>query len=348
MKVLFILKRREDFDPSKHTKLGLSTGLFNSASFVNDMLNEMGVESNLVVAIDNNEIDREVTLHKPTHVVIEALWVVPEKFAVLQKLHPNVIWIVRLHSELPFMAGEGIAMDWVGEYSSFKNVFVGINAPRMFKDMSIYLKIRNGNADKLISLSNYYPQVYKNPKVLDKTQEVVHIGCFGAVRILKNHLSQAMAALEFANRINKKLVFHINSERQEMSGQPVVRNLLNLFEQIYSSGHRLIQHSWTPRAEFLTLCGQMDIGMQVSFSETFNIVGADFVSQGVPFLGSSEIPWIGSWNRANPTSVGDITDELECAWNAPLFNTSENQRLLLEYTENVKKEWSNYFRKEEI
>ena len=142
-RILFILKRREDFNPVKHSPLGLSTGLFNSASFMDDMLKNLGIESALEVAIDNNCIDRLVTKHKPTHVIIEALWVVPSKFAILTKLHPNVKWIVRLHSEMPFMAGEGMAMDWIGDYVTYPQLIIGVNAPRMLDEVQTYLKIIN-------------------------------------------------------------------------------------------------------------------------------------------------------------------------------------------------------------
>ena len=95
-RVLFILKRREDFDAVTHSHIGLSTGLYNSAKFMDDMLTSNSITSNLEVAIDNNCIDRLVTKHKPTHVIIEALWVVPTKFSVLCKLHPDVTWIIRI------------------------------------------------------------------------------------------------------------------------------------------------------------------------------------------------------------------------------------------------------------
>ena len=74
-RVLFILKRREDYNAVLHSHVGLSTGLFNSASFVNDMLNHSGIDSELEVAIDNNCIDRLVTRHQPDYCIIEALWV---------------------------------------------------------------------------------------------------------------------------------------------------------------------------------------------------------------------------------------------------------------------------------
>ena len=139
-RVIFILKRREDYNAITHSHIGLSTGLYNSANFMNEMLNSMHIESKLVVVPDNNHIDREVTKHKPTHVIIEALWVVPQKFNILKKLHPKVKWIIRLHSEMPFMAGEGMAMDWIGDYSEIDNVILGINAPRMYHEVKNYLK----------------------------------------------------------------------------------------------------------------------------------------------------------------------------------------------------------------
>jgi hypothetical protein len=349
-KVLFILKRREDYSAVHHNHQGLSTGLFNSASFVDNMLNENGVQSKIVVVPDNNAIDREVTLYKPTHVIIEALWVVPQKFAILQKLHSSVKWIIRLHSEMPFMAGEGMAMDWIGDYLSFKNVYLGVNAPRMLRECKNYLQIKYPGRImdyRLIYLPNYYPQDYKT-KPLNKDKDVVDIGCFGAVRPLKNHLLQSFGAMEFADSIGKKLRFHVNAGRIEMQGGPVINNLKGLFQQLSDTGHEMINHQWTPREEFLKLCGQMDIGLQVSFSETFNIVGADLISQGVPLVGSSEIPWAVTAFTADPTNSQDIASKLKLAYTMPWLNSKANQWSLTRYTNETIKVWTKYFNKGQL
>jgi len=345
-KILFILKLREDYSHAHYGNKNLSTGLFNSANFMNEMLNEQGIDSVLEVAIDNNCIDRLVNLHKPTHVIIEALWVVPSKFDILQKLHPNVTWIVRLHSEMPFMAGEGIAMNWVGEYSRFRNVVVAVNAPRMYRETGIYLQTLHQWADhelrqKLIYLPNFYPKGYKTKKI-DYTKDVVDVGCFGAVRPLKNHLLQAIAAVDFANKIGKKLRFHINAGRIEMQGQPVLNNLVGLFGNLAEQGHHLVNHHWVPRIEFLDVCAEMDIGMQCNFSETFNIVGADLISQGVPLVGTSEIPWQ-ALGRAECTSSKDITNKLLCAYKYPRLNTTVNQWFLNKYCNTTSRIWEDYF-----
>lgn len=347
-KILFILKRREDYNTELHTQIGLSTGLYNSASFVNNMLIENGVESKLAVVEDNNCIDREVNAYKPTHVIIEALWVVPGKFEVLTKLHPAVTWVIRLHSEMPFMAGEGMAMDWLGQYSQFDNIVISCNAPRMLREVKMYLQLKNDwtseQADsKVVYLPNYYPQEYKSKK-FDKNKNTIDVGCFGAVRPLKNHLIQAIAAIEFADKIGKKLRFHINANRMEMKGEPVMHNLRGLFEQLADKGHELVGHEWTPRDQFLELCASMDIGLQVSFSETFNIVGADLISQGVPLVGSVEIPWKVILFAANPTESSDIVKKLLRTYHWPIVNVKTNQWLLTHYTNTTSCIWKRYFK----
>lgn len=357
-KILFILKRRPDFDPVAHSAKGLSTGLFNSATFMEQMLNNNGVESKVDVAVDNNEIDRMVHQYKPTHVIIEALWVVPTKFNILIKLHPKVKWIIRLHSELPFISLEGNAMDWIGEYLTFPEISIGVNAPRMLDEIRFYLETKSlarskytiGKGYKRASLiqnrvfylPNYYPQEYKT-KEMDYTKRHIDVSCFGAIRPLKNHLSQAMAALMFAVQEKKKLRFHINLGRVEMKADPILRNLQGMFQHLEGSGHEMIGHQWVPRDEFLDICSKMDIGMQCNFSETFNIVSADLLSQGVPVLTSKEIPWADASTNADPTNTENMATLMRTIYYDSDFKVKINQRNLTNYTKETETIWLDYF-----
>jgi len=351
-RILFILKRREDYNDIAHSPKGLSTGLFNSASFMVDMLNvKCGIDARIEVAIDNNCLDRLVTKHRPTHVIIEALWVVPSKFDVLTKLHPSVKWMVRLHSEMPFMAGEGIAMNWIADYLTHKNVSVGVNAPRMLDEVRTYIGMGPGREwpaalveSRVVYMPNYYPQSYWRPKGIIKKLEYVDVGCFGAIRPLKNHLMQAIGALKFAGYNKKKLRFHVNVGRSEMKGEPVLHNLQSLFMQVNGSGHELICHEWTNREQFLQLCRQMDIGMQCNFSETFNIVGADLISQGVPLIATKEVPWSSRLFNADPTESDEIANALAMAYDLPSINVWLNQRNLTKYTNQTTKIWYKLFK----
>ena len=160
-KILFILKIKQNYSTTNDYSIGLSTGLYNSAQFMNEMLINGGFDSQMVSVTDNNDIDREVSLHKPTHVIIEALWVVPSKFDVLCKLHPNVKWVIRLHSEIPFLANEGMAMDWLGEYAKYNNVILSCNSPQTTKDIEFYLSTKLNTKKNIVF---YQIFIHKNIK----------------------------------------------------------------------------------------------------------------------------------------------------------------------------------------
>jgi len=115
---------------------------------------------------------------------------------------------------------------------------------------------------------------------------------------------------------------------------------------LHDRGHELVGHEWMPRNEFLGLCRMMDIGMQVSFSETFNIVAADLINQGVPVVVSKEVPWASGLFCADPTDSNDIFRKLRLTTMIPGFNTWMHRHLLNNYTDETRKHWLKYFKKD--
>lgn len=339
--VLFILKYRQH---SGGQGLLKHSGLYNSATFVHDMLVKNGYHSSLEQVVDNNEINKYVTRHRPDIVIIEALWVVPEKFEVLRKLHPHVKWIIRLHSELPFLANEGIALDWINKYIVQPNVFVSANSPRAQHDLRQYFNnVDKKLVNKLVYLPNYYPTTKHavDGKLFDKGG-YINVGCFGAIRPMKNHLIQAAAAVEFAEQKNLRCRFHINAGRVEARGDEVLKNLRAFFAA-FNGKHVLVEHGWLERHDFLDLVRAMDIGLQVSLSETFNIVSADFVSQDVPIVTSREVMWMPKFFTASPNN----TESIICAMNRTLFYdrhfiwTEWQWRAMKKYVNQSEKVWLN-------
>lgn len=346
-RVLFICKKRkhpyeyteidDTLKANESSKILKSSGLLNSANFVSKMLNKNKIESKVVDVIDNNSIDKEVKEFNPDYVIIEALWVVPEKFEVLTKLHPNVKWIIRLHSEIPFLANEGIAIEWLYKYLKYKNVYIGANSVEATEIFENILKT------KIFYLPNYYPiKCTSNEYEVEENSNSINIGCFGAIRPMKNQLQQAIAAIEFGDSINKSIRFHINSERIESRGEPVLKNIRELFKN--NPNHKLIEHKWHDHEDFIGLVKKMDIGLQVSFSETFNIVSADFVSNGVPVIVSPEISWASCIFKVNPNSNQEIVNKLKFVWNYKKFGLNLFSLFgLLSYNWKSKKTWLNYF-----
>jgi hypothetical protein len=285
------------------------SGLISSVQFITDMLVGLGVQAKHVEVVDNNDIDREVKAFKPTHVFLDALWVVPSKFIVLTKLHPRVKWIVRLHSEIPFLAQEGIAMEWLFDYARMSQpVFLAANDKQTASCLEHML------CSEVLYLPNFYPVDGDFDRRKFVHGDTLDISCFGAIRPLKNQLIQAVAALELAQRLKLNLRFHINSARVEgLNALTILKNMRALFAKKNPKKYKLVEHGWLDRKSFLRLIRSMNLSMQVSFSETFNIVTADAVNQGVPVIVSNAIPWVAREYQVDCLDVADMVEQSEIA-----------------------------------
>ena len=339
-RVLFICKKRYSY--GNGSPYHLSSGLLNSATFVCNMLKENGITAEIVDVIDNNSIDREVSRFKPTHVIIEALWVVPQKFEILHKLHPSVKWIIRLHSETPFLSMEGIAVDWLIRYHMMRhshNIAIAANSYRMLRDLQAMLDTRD-----VMYLPNYYPVDFKVPNPKPSDSHTVEIGSFGAIRPLKNQFIQALAAKEFADSLGKKLIYHINGGRIEGKGEPILKNIRSLFAN--SPHHILVEHEWLEHSDFIKLIRNMDMGLQLSFSETYNIVTADFVNQNVPVVVSDEISWVNWMYKADPNELDDIIRKMKFAYTFRKIGIHKlNKKNLQVNSDDARVTWVAQFRK---
>ena len=308
MKVLFILKKQGLYSNYGYNLDGYNvagSGLYNSALFSSEMLkSELNIDSELIIVLDNNEIDKWVTKFRPDVVIIEAIWVTPSKFPVLIALHPRVIWVVRNHSALPFLAHQGNSVKWLLQYALIGNVLNGHN------DQQTRLAFDDLTGVSGVYLPNYYPTKNALAKRRYKDRPTINIGCFGAIRQLKNQLIQGVAAIRYANHHGKNLIFHINTTRVE-GGTSVINNLRETFDNFPQ--HELREHPWLDRVDFLPLMRNMDLHMQVSMSETFNMVTADAVVSGVPVVVSKSIPWVRPEFRASTTNCTDIINRMHQA-----------------------------------
>lgn len=343
--ILFILKKKENYGFKYEDANGMSSGLLNSAKFVSDMINEhLKLHSKIVVVEDYNKIDKEIHTHRPKIVVIEAIWVIPSKFEELSKLHPNVKFIIRIHSEIPFLANEGIAMKYIFEYAKLStydglNIQLSTNSLRAQKDLKELCQgMYPDFGDNVSYLPNYYPVTENNTdnKYFNNKTKIINIGCFGAIRPLKNTLKQAVAAIEFANKRNKTLYFHINSGRVE-HGDNALKNLKALFEN--QEKHKLIEHPWLNHEDFIELVKKMDIGLQVSLTETFNIVAADMVNENIPVVASSEISWLSDNSKADPNSTESIVRAIDKSLKG--FVIDGNKKRLKSFCEKTVIAWRN-------
>ena len=319
-KVLFLLKKNSEYGYSTTSK----SGLLNSATLLAQALrDELGLDVEIEICVDGNEVDKFVHKHKPKFVIIEALWVTPEKMAELSNLWKNVDFVIRVHSKIPFLANEGNAVAWIKGYLNQKlvpaqNVFVGFNNRDTYND---FLNIGIPS----MYLPNIYPiqcaeeedksliTAFKNILPIKNKQEtqdcdVLHVACAGAIRPMKSQLLQAFAAMRYCEEKNLILNFYINASRIEQRGQQILDNIRALFA---GSNHKLIELPWMTHEEFKKIIATMDVGLQVSLSESFNVVSADFVDVGVPIVVSPDINWLPEQCIASPSDISDIVLKME-------------------------------------
>lgn len=298
-KILFITCDRVKIE------YGITSGLYNSAKFVVDFLSKT-MDSKLVSVMDGNGIDKVVTEFNPDIVVLEALWVSPSKLNELLNIprHKNRKWIVRIHSKAPFLANEGVALKWLSEYSLIDGVLIAPNTRELTRQLRVVLPLSD-----VIYLPNIYKfNEFENMSNLNDDDSFIDIGCFGAIRPMKNTFQQALASIEFAESKNKTLRFHVNTSRIEQSGENVVKNLKSIFKD---SHHQLVEHSWYHHKDFLSTISKMDMGVQVSFSESFNIVTADFVAANIPIIVGEDIEWMPKFLKCKPTSHKNLVSRLK-------------------------------------
>jgi glycosyltransferase involved in cell wall biosynthesis len=330
MKVQFICKKNECYSFISYTRR--SSGLFNSTRFIVDSLRSQGVDAEIIEVNDNNDIDREVRRFKPDLCVIEALWVVPEKFDVLSKLHPNVKWFIHMHSGIPFLALEGIAMDWLIKYAE-RGVGIIANSEETYAAFNTIMGP---------SGLYYLPNIYLSkpmPAISKPWEPVLNVGCFGAIRPMKNQLIQALAAIQFAKETEQELVFFVNGSRTETGGDPVLKNLVQLFDQLQNA--KLVLKQWMEPEHFLHFLRQMDIGLQVSLTETFNVVCADYVTAGLPVVASDDVKWLSCWSKAKDDSIEDIVKKMHTAMDRR-FIINRNQKLLLKNSDHAQCRWFEF------
>lgn len=133
-KFLFLTKEIVEYGQE-----GIPHGLINSVKFIIKKLQELNVSSNHISVTDHSLIDSHIVQHKPENVIIEALWITPYELHQLSLKHQNVNFIVRLHSDAPFLASETDSVYYIRKYLKYKRrgnkISVASNDKRLVEDL---------------------------------------------------------------------------------------------------------------------------------------------------------------------------------------------------------------------
>jgi hypothetical protein len=331
-KILFLLKERT----YSHAKT--SYGLINSATHIARFLATLGHECKIVQVLDSNFIDKEVYEFKPSIVILEALWVPGYKIKELLniKRYKRIRWIVRVHSDMGYLSAESNAIQLLNEYINLHehHLTLSLNNKEFVESLSSAMRYDFTYLPNVITISDDIPDDY----IEDRHH--IDIGCFGAMRLLKNQCFQAICAINAADKLEKKLHFHI-TPNLGIENDPVLKNLQELFK---IRPHELIVHDWLPNDEFQRLVRRMDIGLQISHTESFNIVTADFINNNRLILVSDAISWMPSIFKTSTIDYDEVTRKIIQMYKRRNSIALKTRALnhLISYNENAQQEWIRF------
>lgn len=299
MLVLIAYKNPNADNPAcRHSGLGIT------ASNLCEVLNDNGMPA-ISVPVANGEAVWALLASRAdvTHVVLCAPFFDTPYLERMCRHFPHVKFTVTYHSNWGFLQQDSWAVKCLVAQmqlqSSIRNFRISGNS----EDFTGSTTAAFGVAISM--LPNLY---WQHGPVLRARQPWrdgdLHIGIFGATRVLKNVLTGAVAAMAIGRVLKAQRTFvHTSSGRVE-HGDGVMDNVRRVI-----AAHKtceLIEEPWAQWPDFRLQVRQMHLLLQPSYTETFNNVTADGVCEGVPSVVSDPIDWVPADWHASPDDARDV------------------------------------------
>jgi hypothetical protein len=253
-------------------------------------------------------------------IILQGRWAEPvADLADLARSHPTVTFVVRIHSNLAFLAIEPAALGWMREFAdlALPNLRLAAVSHRLA-----------GEFAELYGPCDHLPNLYdlgtadgtgagmpgigpggagaeplswvagRGGSGGDGDRDVpgtitldapLRMGHLGAPRLQKHVPTGAAAALLIAKRMGCRLDFLINT-KDEQGGTASLDMLRSMFAGL--GWARLVEVPWAPPAEFRRTMAGLALHVQLSASETFNICCADAAAAGIPSVVGECIDWL--------------------------------------------------------
>lgn len=270
-----------------------------------------------------------------SHVVIAAPWFPIDDLNLLVHQHRGVHFAVICHSDVGFLQADPQAVQRLKEMAALE--LVAHNFSLAGNNARFVQWMRAAISPTCVLLPNLYDCTsFAPPHRLPVTHRPIRIGCYGAMRPLKNMITAAAAALEISRTLRTDVEFHISGTYDE--GQ---NSLAPIKEMLAGQGTSLVIDPWRSWADFRHLIRSMDVLMQPSFTESFNLVTADGIAEGVPSAVSETIDWVPPGWIAHAHDTHSLAKTAMALLHDP-HAAHEGQEALRRYVKHGMHEWLEY------
>jgi hypothetical protein len=255
--------------------IGLGVSALNTCK----VLRRAGIVVDVWPILSAKDLRDRLQRDPATHVVISAPWMPSSDTQALVLANSSTRFAVNCHSNVGFLQADTNGVRLIREAMEVEmaahNFQLGGNSLRFCN------WIRSAYTRPCIYLPNlYYLESGSLPYHPVFSGGTLRIGAFGATRPLKNLMSAAGAALEIAHRFKANLEFWLSAGRTEGGGDVILRSVHAMLDGLPNA--KVIENGWQCWPKFRQSVAHMHLLLQPSYTESFNMVTADGVAEGVP------------------------------------------------------------------
>jgi hypothetical protein len=241
-----------------------------------------------------------------THVVISApSWVQPGSFHDLSLRWPDIEFVQLNHSGTAYLSIDKYGIKNIREVAALSLSHHNIQVAGNNRRFTTW--VQNALGAQALYLPNLYDTTtFVNPVVGRTTHDPLRVGSFGAGRPWKNQLTTAESALTMARQLGVSLELYVNTQRPD-GGERMIESRRELFDAL--PGAKIVEVPWALWPDFRQTVATLDLMISPSFDETFCVIAADGIAEGVPSVVTAAMEWTPrSWwcEPFDPASVASV------------------------------------------
>jgi len=325
----------KNFAAHRHiSHIGLGVSALNTCK----VLRRAGVAADVWPIVSAAELRDRLKDDPATHVVVSAPWIPTMELHLLSRANSSTRFAVNCHSNVGFLQADSNAVRLVREAMEVEaashNFHLSGNSQKFCR------WVRSAYTRPCTYLPNlYYLDSDSLPWRPLYAGGTLRIGAFGATRPLKNFMSAAGAALEITHRYKANLELWLSAGRVEGGGDTILRSARAMLEGLPNV--KLVENGWQSWPKFRQSVAHMHLLLQPSYTESFNMVTADGVAEGVPSVVSHAIDWAPEHWKAMMDDVLDIARVGRYLLTDP-YAPQEGMEALKQHNDDGLKSWQGF------
>lgn len=279
--------------------IGLGVAAINTSK----VLRRQGISAEVWPIVHAVDLAARLSMQPASHVVVSAPWIPSVEFQRLTTSYPDTQFAVNCHSNVGFLQADTNGVKLVREAMDLE---MGTFNFHLAGNSSKFCNwIRSAFGKPCTYLPNlYYLESNAAPYRPLFSGAPLRIGTFGATRPLKNFMSAAGAALQISRSLKVPLELWLSAGRCEGGGDTILRSAHAMLDGV--PGVKLVENGWQSWPNFRQSVSHMHLLLQPSYTESFNMVTADGVAEGVASVVSDAIDWAPDHWKAMSDDALDI------------------------------------------